>query len=101
MGIVQFFAAARSAASRRKLLEQAANKQLVESGLFKTVAGPEGGIPIQVNGTLKTGQRFYFRERFGMTEVELNGRVVSKESAQSNMTPDQAATYVLNFLRTR
>ncbi len=90
----------RAAQAKRLPLEQAANSRLDASGRFSQVSGPTGATPIQVTGRLRNGQSFYFRERFGLTEVELNGRVVSKVRSTSMMTPDQAATYVLNFLST-
>ncbi len=39
------------------------NLDLAATGLFRTFTGPAGGYPVQLEGTLTTGEFVYFRAR--------------------------------------
>lgn len=82
-------------------------RQLLATGWFAELDGPEGLAPVQAFGRLASGEELYFRARGTTATLEIThdtGRTtlfvaeVGSWPAASFLTPEQCATLIVKWL---
>ncbi len=85
------------------------NRELMETGWFAELDGPEGQYPVQAFGELRSGTRVYFRARGARATLELSPpegqgpdrtfmEVVGPPPSASIMSPADCAVLIMNWL---